>query len=340
VTGIVDWATGRARMIVAFVVLSLAAGIYSYFSLPKEGEPDIEIPALFVSVPFPGISAEDSEKLLVRPLETELRGLSGLKKISSTAAENYAGIALEFEFGMDRDATLADVRDRVQRAQAEFPDGAEQYSINEINFSEFPILVIALSGNAPERGLLRVAKDIQNAVESLPQVLEAGLAGNRDEMLEVVIDPLKLEAYDVTADELVSIVTRNNRLIAAGEIESATGTFSVKIAGAFETAQDLYDLPVKVSGDSVVRLGAIAELRPTFEDRRGTARYNTEPTVALQVVKRKGANMIDTVAQVRAVVEAEQATWPEELRRAVTSASRWTAAPRSRRWSASSRPRS
>ncbi len=314
---IVDWATHRARMIVAFVILSLAAGFYAYTSLPKEGEPDIEIPALFVSVPFPGISAEDSEKLLVRPLETELRGLDGLKKLSSTAAEGYAGVVMEFEFGWDKTAILADVRDRVSRAAASFPDGADRFSINEINFSEFPILVVSLSGAVPERSLLRVAKDMQTEIESLPPVLEAGLAGHRDEMLEVLIDPLRLEAYDVTANELINVVTRNNQLIAAGEVDATTGAFSVKIPAAFEGPQDVYDLPVKVSGDSVVTLGDLAEIRLTFEDRQGTARFNGEPTVALQVVKRKGENVIETVDAVRAAVAAMQATWPAELRQAV-----------------------
>ncbi len=316
-TGLVDWATTRARMIVAFVILSLAAGAYSYVSLPKEGEPDIEIPALFISVPFPGISAEDSEKLLVRPLETELRGLDGLKTISATAAENYAGVALEFEFGWDRTAILADVRDRVTRAEASFPDGADQYTINEINFSEFPVLVVSLSGALPERSLLRTAKDLQSEIESLPGVLEAGLTGHRDEMLEVLIDPLKLEAYDVSADDILNVVTRNNQLIAAGEVDSATGAFAVKIPGAFDSAQDVYALPVKVSGDRVVTLGDIAEIRLTFEDRAGTARYNSENTVALQVVKRKGENVIATVADVRARVIAAQEAWPPELQQAV-----------------------
>ncbi|WP_424933604.1 efflux RND transporter permease subunit [Amaricoccus macauensis] len=316
-TGIVDWATGRARMIAAFVILSLAAGIYSYVSLPKEGEPDIQIPILFVSVPFDGISAEDSEKLLVKPLETELRGLEGLKEISSNAAEGYAGVLLEFEFGWDKNATLADVRDRVDRAQAEFPDGAEQYSVNEINFSEFPILVVSLSGSVPERTLLRLAKELQDEVESITSVLEAGLAGHRNEMLEVLIDPLKLESYNVTADELVSVVSRNNRLIAAGEIDTPSGAFSVKIPSSFDDPQDVLDLPVKVNGDSIVTLGDLADVRLTFEDREGTARYNGNPTVALQVVKRKGANIIDTVETVRGVIENVRAGWPEALRDSV-----------------------
>ncbi len=315
--GIVDWATSRARMIVAFVVLSLVAGGYAYSSLPKEGEPDIEIPALFVSVPFPGISAQDSEKLLVRPLETELRGIEWLKSITSTAAEGYAGVALEFEFGWDREAALAEVRDRVTKAEASFPDGADQYSINEINFSEFPILVVSLSGSLPERSLLRVAKEMQDEIEAMPAILEAGLAGHRDEMLEVLIDPLKLEAYDVTADELVSVVTRNNQLVAAGEVDSTTGSFAVKIPSAFETPQDIYELPVVVKGDSVVRLGDLADIRLTFEDRAGSARYNGEATVALQIVKRKGENVIETVAAVRETVETLRAGWPAELQQSV-----------------------
>ncbi len=317
-SGIVTWATDRARMIVAFVVLSLAAGFYAYTSLPKEGEPDIEIPALFVSVPFPGISAQDSERLLVRPLETELRGLDNLKKISATAAEGYAGIVLEFEFGWDKSAILADVRDRVTKAEASFPDGAEQYTISEINFSEFPILVVSLSGAVPERSLLRVAKDLQTEIESLPAVLEAGLAGHREEMLEVLVDPLRLESYNVTADELISVVSRNNQLIAAGQVDTASGAFAVKIPGSFENAQDIMDVPVKVNGDSIVTIGDIAEIRLTFEDREGTARFNGEPTVALQVVKRKGENVIQTVSLVRETVEAARASWPTELQQAVT----------------------
>lgn len=98
-TGLVDWAASRARMVIAFVMLSLLAGTFAYISLPKEGEPDIEIPALFVSVPFPGISAEDSEKLVIQVMETELSDLDGLDRMTSTAADNYAGVVLEFEFG-------------------------------------------------------------------------------------------------------------------------------------------------------------------------------------------------------------------------------------------------
>ncbi len=317
-SGLVDWAAARARMVITFVIMSLGAGWFAYTGLPKEGSPDIDIPALFVSVPFPGISAEDSEKLLVKPLESKLRDLTGLKKMTGTAAEGYGGVALEFNFGWNKSATIADVRDRVSQAQAKFPAGAKQTLINEINFSQFPIIVVALSGQVPERTLLRVAKELQSDIEALSPVLQAALAGHRNEMLEVVIDPLKLEAYNVTAGELINVVTRNNQLIAAGTIETSNGAFSVKIPAAFNKAQDVYNLPVKVNGDRVVTLGELADIRLTFQDRTGTARYNGQTTVALQVVKRKGENLIDTVKLVRQSVLKAEASWPQDLRKSIS----------------------
>ena len=316
-TGIVDWAAGRARMVLAFIVLSLVAGSMAYAILPKEGEPDIEIPMLIISVPFPGISAADAEKLLVKPMETELSDIDGLKEIKATAAENYAVLIMEFDFGWNKGQIIADVRDKMSTVEAEFPAGADKYSISEFNFSEFPIIIVNLTGDLPERTLLRVAKDLQDRLEELEPVLEAALTGHRDEMVEVVIDPLRLEAYNVTALDLINVVVNNNQLIAAGEIETATGAFSVKIPSSFDEVQDIYRLPVKTNGDRVVTLGDLADIRLTFEDRTGIARFNGDNTVALQVSKRKGYNIIDTSDLVRKVVAREAALWPEELQAAI-----------------------
>ncbi|MGR3323130.1 MAG: efflux RND transporter permease subunit [Pseudooceanicola sp.] len=317
-TGIVSWAAARARMILAFIALSLISGGYAYVNLPKEGEPDIEIPALFISVPFPGISAADSERLLVKPMETELADLDGLDRMTATAAEGYAGVALEFEFGWDKTKTMADVRDAMSTAESRFPEGFDKYTVNEINFSEFPILIVNLTGQIPERKMTQVAKDLQERIESLDAVLEAAISGNREEMVEVIIDPLRLESYNVTAAELINVITNNNQLIAAGEVDSEGGTFAVKIPGSFDEPRDIYRLPVKRNGDRIVTLGELAEIRLTFEDRTSTARFNGDTTVALQVVKRKGFNLIDTVETVKSLVAEAEAEWPEELKAAVT----------------------
>jgi len=315
--GIIDWAGAHARMVLAFIALTLLAGILAYTGLPKEGEPDLEIPGLYISVPFAGISAADSEELIVKPIEQEMSDLDGLKSMNGTAAEGYGAMWLEFEFGWDKPAILAEVRDRMSTVEANLPDGADKYSISEVNFSQFPIIIVNLTGEVPERTLVRVAKEMQDRLEGLEPVLEATMAGSRDEMVEVLIDPLRLEAYNVTAQELIQVVTQNNQLIAAGDIETDQGVFPVKIPATFEDLSDIYALPVKVNGDRVITLGDLAEIRLTFEDRTGTARYNGEPAVALQIVKRKGFNIIDTSALVKQEVEAEVATWPEELRAAI-----------------------
>ena len=315
-TGIVDWALSRTRMIVAMIALALAAGVIAYTGLPKEGAPDIEVPALFVSVGYPGVSAEDSERLLVRPLESRLSEVDGLDEIQATAAQGYAGILLHFEFGWDKSKTLADVRDKVSQAQAEFPTEAKTPVITEFSFSEFPILVVVISGQLPERTLRRLAQDLQERIEALPPVLEAGIVGEREEMVEVLIDPLGLEAYNLTAGELISAVVGNNQVIAAGEITAQSGAFSLTIPSSITEPADAADLVIKKDGDRVVRVGDLADIRLTFQDRDGTATFNGESTIAMQVVKRKGFNIIETSELVRATVEEIQQNWAPEIRSA------------------------
>jgi multidrug efflux pump len=316
-TGLIDWAAARSRMVLAFVLISIGAGLISYFSLPKEGAPNIDIPVLYISVPLPGVSTRDSERLLIKPLETELRGIDGLKQMTGIASDNHAGMLLEFDFGWDKQATLADVRDKVDQAKAEFPDDADAPTISEINLSQFPILVVSLSGEVPERTLLKLSKELQREIEALSPVLEAEITGHRDEMVEVLIDPLKAESYNVTTEDLLAVFTRNNQLIAAGSIESATAAFSVTVPGSFESLEDVRNLPVKVNGDRVVRLGDVTDIRRTFEDAQGRARFNGEKSISLQVKKRIGENIIATVDVVRATVEKVVRSWPEPLQQAV-----------------------
>ena len=159
---------------------------------------------------------------------------------------------------------------------------------------------------------------VKDRIEGLDPVLEAALAGDRDEMLEVMIDPLRMEAYNVTAAELVSAVTQNNLLIAAGEVQTDQGSFAVKIPATLQSQQDVYAIKIVGDGDRSVTLGDLAEIRLTYEDREGTARFNGISTVALQVVKKKGYNLIDTADLVRAEVADAQQDWPEELQAAIT----------------------
>ncbi|MCI4664331.1 MAG: efflux RND transporter permease subunit [Neomegalonema sp.] len=315
---LINWAVSRARMVFAFVFITIAAGFVAYTTLPNEGDPQIDVPILYVSVNLPGATAADVERLMVKPLETELKGVEGLKKMTANASESHAGVVLEFNFDWDKPSALADVRDRVNRAKGKLPDSALEPQIFELSTAEIPIIIVTLSGAVPERTLLRAAKDAQRRIEALKAVVEAEMSGHREEVVEVVVDPLKLEAYGVTAEELITFVRRNNRLVAAGELEGAKGRFSISMPGKFEKPSDVYSVVIKKSADRTVTIGDIAELRRTFKDRNSYARFNGKPAIALSVKKRVGESTVETVAKVRAAMKEAQATWPAPMRDAVT----------------------
>jgi multidrug efflux pump len=311
---IIEAAFDRSRTVLAALVLILVAGTIALIEIPKEAEPDINIPILYVSLTHEGISPEDAERLLIRPMEIELRTIEGIKEMRSKGYEGGAYVLLEFEAGFDADAALADVREKVDMVKPELPEETDEPVVSEVNFSLFPVVVVILSGDVPERTLHRVARDLRDEIESLANVLKVEIAGDREEMVEVLIDPATMESYGLTASDAFTIVQNSNLLVAAGAQDTGRGRFSVKVPGLFESAKDILELPARAAGDAVVRLVDIGEVRRTFKDAEGFARINGRPAIALEVSKRSGENLIDTVAEVREVVRREQAAWPEGLR--------------------------
>ncbi len=310
---IIDAALSHSRTVLASLVLLLVAGAYAYNAVPKEAEPDVNIPIIYVSLHHEGISPEDSERLLVKPMEQELQALEGIKELRSFAYEGGANVVMEFEAGFDPDVAMDDVREKVDLAKPELPGETDEPTVHEVNLSLFPVLVVSLSGNVPERTLLRLARTLQDRIETIPTVLEAEIAGDRDEQVELLIDPLRLEQYGLDASYVLNLVNRSNRLVAAGSLDTGAGRFAVKVPGLFESVDDILDMPVKSDGDSVITFRDIGTIRPTFEDREGYARINGQPAIALEVSKRVGSNIIETIEKVRALVEAERAGWPDEV---------------------------
>ncbi len=296
------------------MVMMVVSGIISYVAIPKEADPDIPIPVFYISIPHPGISPGDAERLLVKPMETQLRSLEGLEELRSIASQGHAGIILEFDVDFDKDDALLDVREKVDLARAKLPADTDEPTVKEFNAALFPVIVVTLSGNVPERTLYRHALELQDRLETIPSVLEAQLSGHREEQVEVLIDPARMEAYKVSPGELVNAVTMNNRLVAAGSLDTGDGSFSVKVPGLFETRQDIMSLPIKVSGDGVVTLSDLAEIRRTFKDASGYARFNGEPAIAIQVTKRIGENIIETNERIRSIIAETREQWPSSIK--------------------------
>jgi len=311
---IIELAMLRSRTVVLCLLVVLIGGVVAYMTIPKEAEPDIEIPVIYVSIEHDGISPEDSERLLVRPMEQELRSIEGVKEMSATAFEGGANITLEFDAGIDTKQALQDVREKVDLAQAKLPSETEEPTVHEVKMSRFdPMLVLNLAGNVPERSLTKIAKDLKENLEALTGVLEVNLIGTREELMEVAVDPLAMESYGLDQAQIIQFVSLNNRLVAAGALHSSEGRFPVKVPGVFESAEDVLNMPIKAVGERVVHFKDIAQVRRTYKDAESVARLNGKSAIAIEVIQRSRANIIDTIEEVNAVIDEERAYWPSGI---------------------------
>jgi multidrug efflux pump len=315
----INAAIGRSRTVMVAFVMILVAGIVSYQSMPKEAEPDIAFPFINIALTLEGVSPEDSERLLVRPMEQELRTLSGVKEMVASAAEGRATINLEFEPEVDVNQALQDVRERVDLAKAKLPTDAEEPRVNEIKFSRFdPMMVLTLGGSVQERALYGVAADLKERLEGVSGVLEVSIIGGREELLEIVIDPLAMQSYGLSPADVLNLVERNNRLVAAGALQAEQGRFAVKVPGVIESPEDILSLPIKVDRERVVHFRDIATVRRTYKDAESYARLNGEPSVGLEVVQRSGSNILTTVDDVKSILAEVTDFWPPGVQLTIT----------------------
>ena len=316
IAGIVGFAIHNWRTTLGIMMVCVIGGLLAMNSLPMDAEPDVPVPIINIRVVLPGVSPEDSERLLVRPLETELKAIEGLKEINGVAATNVAYVTLEFELGVDEDVVMADVLEKVDRARAEFPAEARQPIIEEVSFSALPILTVNLWGGAPERELQRRAKDLQRKIETIPLVLEAKISGEKTEVLEAIIDPAKTESLGITFSEIATAVSQNNALVPAGALETENGRFNIKLPGLIETPSDMGDLVVRRGQDgAIVHLSDIAEVRRGYKNATTLARFNSQTSLSLEISKRQGVNILEATELVQELVDLEIAKpdWPKTI---------------------------
>ena len=293
----------HSRATLSIMLLILFAGAGSRLSMPVEMNPNVTLPVVMIMVRHDGISPEDGARLLIRPIEKELKTLDGLEEVQATAQESVVVVTAEFEVADNIKEIVAEVREAVDRAKAEFPQDTKEPIVNELSPSPEPTIVITFSGdNVAERELYAAAKYYQRELEMLPDVLEADVSGHRDEVVDVVVDPARLEQYGLRVDELIRAVTVNNLLIPAGEMDAAQGRFGIKVPALIETAEDIRALPVRHSAEGSITLGDVASIKRTFKDATGYSFINGKKAIAIEVRKRLNANLIKTVEASRAVI--------------------------------------
>jgi len=298
------------RVVLTVMVLLLFAGFSSYMSLPKESFPAIDIPYFYVSVSQTGVAPRDAERLLAKPIEDRIKDIDGLENYTSNSTTGHVSVFLEFNVNADKDKALADIRAKLDGVSAELPGDATEPTVTEISFSAVPSISVAIYGDVPERTLVKRAKELKERLEGIPLAQSVTISGSRDEMLAVTIDMERLEAYNLTAGQLLDALAKNNMVVPGGTLDTGNGSFNVEVPGLIATANDVYTLPIKTDGDNVVTFGDVATITRTFEDATNYSHVNGQPAITLGVIKELGSNIIDLSDQVRAVTAEFTKDWP------------------------------
>ena len=303
----IEFFVDRKRTALAFLLVLIVAGIFGRINIPVEAEPDITIPVVYAGVGLPGVSPSDSERLLVRPLEEELRSIEGVKKLQAFGFEGYAAAVVEFEAAETMSKSLDSVRDAVNEAKSKFPDDAKEPIVREVSLSDDPSIIVAISSDvAQERELLNIIRDIKNEIELLPEIFEVDLIGNRDEQLEAILNRNQIENYNISIYEIIRAINNNNQAVMAGEIETGQGQFSVDVPGLFEDESEINSIPIRSSSNGVVLLSDISDVKRNFKERTFFTSINQNQSICLGVKKARGANLISTINKVENIVEKYQ----------------------------------
>ncbi len=291
----------------AFLVV---AGTSAYVTLPRESSPDISIPLIIVYTLWPGASPADVESQVTRIVEREVKGVDGLKELTSVSQESASVVTVEFLSGTDIDDALQKVRARVDRAEPDLPEDAEDPILQEINFSDFPILQVNLAGDVGPAVLKGIAEDLQDVIESVPGVLRANLVGGVEREVKVAVDPRRLSRYGLSLDDVIDAVGEENVSIPGGDLELGGLAWAVRVPGEVENPLEVADFVIEARSGSPVFIRDVAEVSFGVEDPESYARVDRAESVALAVQKRLGANIIEVADRVKAEVEAARAGWP------------------------------
>jgi multidrug efflux pump len=299
----------RTTVYVAILFIVIA-GVSAYSSLPLEAHPDVKIPIMLVSTIYPGVSPEDMERLVTNELESELKNLKDVKKMTSSSAESVSTVSIEFESGTDLDMAYQRVRDKVDKAKPDLPVDAEDPIIIEINISEFPIVIVNLSGPYDLDRLKTVAEGLQNKIEQIPGVLEANITGGLDREIQVYLDPGKMEYYKLGVDQVIHRIQQEHRTTPAGNLELGGNKYSVRIPGEYKDVKLMEDIVLKAPGGRPILLKDVGRVVDGFRERETISRMNGVECVTLSVKKRSGENVVRIVDEMKEILETEASTFP------------------------------
>ncbi len=307
----------RATVYVLLVGL-IVAGVYSYVTLPREAAPDIQIPMVLVRALYEGVSPKDMESLVAVPLEKKLSGVDRVKEMLSISVEGMTLISLEFDADYDIDDALQKVRDKVSEAEPDLPLDVETPSVEEINLSEFPIVLVSLYGDVGPVRLKQVADELEDRFDGIPGVLDAQVIGGLEREIRAEFDPERLAAYELTFDEVARSIETENVNVPAGRMDLGRSRYLVRVPGEFHSVDEISKVIVAVRNGRPVYLGDVARIIDGFKDRETYSRLNGRESVTVSIQKRSGENVIRISDDIRRILEEESEGFPRGMRYAIT----------------------
>lgn len=306
--GPTNWALrNKITVFLATIMISIF-GIFSYTSLPKELFPELVIPTIMVQTIYPGNSPVDIENLITRHLEKEIESVKGVKKLSSTSYQDVSMIIVEFNTNVDLKEAKQNVKDAVDRAKRDLPNDLKQDpQVNDIDFSEIPIVNINISGDFSLEELKKYADHLQDQFEALPQISKANIQGIEDREIKVNVDLAKLELYNLSFNDIEGAIAGENLSISGGELKLGQTQRSVRIDGEFKKVEDIENIIVKRDNNKTVYLKDVAEVKDGFAEAKTITRLDHKPVLSIQVVKKSGQNLLEAVEKINQELKKAQA---------------------------------
>ncbi|MFC5271228.1 efflux RND transporter permease subunit [Adhaeribacter terreus] len=315
-----SWAVDNKTSVYVMTVIISLAGIFTYNKLQKENFPDIVIPTMMVSAIYPGTSPSDMENLVTRPIEKEIKALNGVKKVTSSSNQDFTLITVEFNTDVDVADAKQKTKDAVDKARPELPtDLLEEPRVQEISFSEMPIMYVNLSGNYSAERLKKYAEDLQDKIEGLPEINRVDIVGALDQEVQINVDMYKMQAAKISFRDIQQAIAMENMTVSGGTVTVGEMKRAVRVVGQYTDPNEIGNIVIKSAGGGNIPLREIAEVVDGFKERESFARLDNKPVITLNVIKRSGENLIEASDKINTIVkEMETSQLPKDLKVTIT----------------------
>ena len=310
-----SWSIDNKTSIYILVVIIAIFGLVSRNSIPKEQFPEIVIPTLIVNTVYPGTSPQDMENLVTRPLEKNLKSISGVKKIRSNSIQDVSSVIVEFQTNVDQVEAKRKVKDAVDKTKSDLPsDLPTDPAVIEIDISQMPIMAINISGNYPLDQLKKYADETQDRIEELSEITRVDIVGALDKEIQVNLDMYKMQSFNLTFDDVSRSIMNENRTISGGAIDLQGMRRNIRVVGEFKDVSTLQNLVIKSSGGGLVYLKDVAEVKSGFKEQDSYAHLNGQNVLILNVIKKSGQNLLDASDKIKTVMANLQKTkFPKDI---------------------------